>query len=109
MAFLCWQLQVAVETQSQTRSCWNTDRRCCRMLPPPSGHAGQNRAIVLERLRAIHGPGYWETKERKVLLQFLTRRWPPRWGTPPAWRSVASHITCAEAQNRKRIRPTARP
>lgn len=56
MAFLCSQLQVAVETQSQTRSCWNTDRRCRRMLLPPSGHAGQNRAIVLERPGAINGP-----------------------------------------------------
>lgn len=64
MAFLCSQLQVAVETQSQTGSCWNTDRRCRRVLPPPSGHAGQNSAIVLERLGAINEPRLLGPTER---------------------------------------------
>lgn len=47
MAFLCSDLQVAVETQSQTEPCTGTQCRECRMLLlPPSGDSGQNRAIV---------------------------------------------------------------
>lgn len=47
MAFLCSDLQVAVETQSQTRALyWHTECRECRILLPPSGDTGQNRAIV---------------------------------------------------------------
>lgn len=56
MAFLCSELQVAVETQSQTKPCWHTECRECRMLLPPSGDAGQNRAIVPDRLWAINAP-----------------------------------------------------
>lgn len=53
MAFLCSELQVAVETQSQTKPRWHTERRDRRMLLPPSGDMGQNRAIVQEQLTAI--------------------------------------------------------
>lgn len=56
MAFLCSELQVAVETQSQTKPCWHTECRECRMLLPPSGDAGQNRAIVPDWLWAINAP-----------------------------------------------------
>lgn len=56
MAFLCSELQVAVETQSQTEPYWHTECRECRMLPPPSGDTGQNRAIVPEQLGAINAP-----------------------------------------------------
>lgn len=85
MAFLCSQLQVAVETQTRTRSCWNTDRRCRRMLPPPSGHAGQNRTIVLERPGGRkRAPatlaGKWTAFNRHVgcqgKLRFCFRFWP---------------------------------
>lgn len=38
MAFLCWDLQVAVETQSQTELCTGTqsagNAECCCCLPP---------------------------------------------------------------------------
>lgn len=54
MAFLCSELQVAVETQSQTKPHWHTDRQRPRMLLPPSGDTDQNRAIVPEQLRAIN-------------------------------------------------------
>ena len=56
MAFLCSELQVAVETQSQTKPCWHTECRERRMLLPPSGDAGQNRAIVPDQPRAINAP-----------------------------------------------------
>lgn len=56
MAFLCSELQVAVETQSQTKPCWHTECRERRMLLPLSGDMGQNRAIVPEQLRAINAP-----------------------------------------------------
>lgn len=56
MAFLCSELQVAVETQSQTEPYWHTECRECRMLLPPSGDTGQNRAIVPEQLGAINAP-----------------------------------------------------
>lgn len=54
MAFLCSELQVAVETQSQTKPCWHTERQGPRVLLPPSGDMGQNRAIVPEQLGAIN-------------------------------------------------------
>lgn len=56
MAFLCSELQVAVETQSQTKPCWHTECREHRMLLPPSGDMGQNRAIVPDQLGAINAP-----------------------------------------------------
>lgn len=56
MAFLCSELQVAVETQSQTKPCWHTECRERRMLLPPSGDMGQNRAIVPNQLGAINAP-----------------------------------------------------
>lgn len=56
MAFLCSKLQVAVETQSQTEPRWHTECRERRMLLPPSGDMGQNRAIVPDQLRAITAP-----------------------------------------------------
>jgi len=46
MAFLCSGLQVAVETQSQTKPRWHTECRERRVPRPPSGDTGQNRAIV---------------------------------------------------------------
>ena len=56
MAFLCSELQVAVETQSQTKPCWHTECQERRMLLPPSGDVGQNRAIVPDQLGAINAP-----------------------------------------------------
>lgn len=56
MAFLCSELQVAVETQSQTKPHWHTDRQGPRMLLLPSGDTDQNRAIVPEQLGVINAP-----------------------------------------------------
>lgn len=70
MAFLCSQLQVAVETQSQTRSSWNTDWRRCRLLLPPPGHAGQNRAIVQDRTGPTNAPRPLRLTDRPPLQPF---------------------------------------